>query len=151
MICHVVILYMLSHNGNKKLQLLLFCTFFRYKLFWIWQTNQLVYCEYIKFVSLNYILCLDRAFHCSENILLLKFNFFKTTRIYWLLCYFSKLLYFVGLKIELSQACRADLEKKQNIKMILKTSPTAWNCLGAVSKPCSWDLWDKPTINTLYR
>lgn len=114
MICHVVILYMLSHNGNKKLQLLLFYIFFRYKLFWIWRSNPLVYCENIKFVSLYYILCLGRAFHCSENILLLKFNFFKTRRIYWLLYYFSKWLYLVGLKIKLSQACRVDLEKKQN-------------------------------------
>lgn len=148
MICHVVILYMLSHNGNKKLQLLLFCKFFRYKLFWIWQTNQLVYCVYIKFVSLYNILCLDRAFHCSENILLLKFNFLKTRRIYWLLCFFSKWLYLVRLKIELSQACRAHLEKKLNDS---EDVPNSMELFGSSFKTLLlWPL-GQTNNNTLYR
>lgn len=60
-----------------------------------------------------------KSSHCLRNVISS-----KSIRLYWLICYFSELLYLVGQNINL---CRPLLNLDKKRKLILETSPAAWH------------------------
>lgn len=81
----------------------------RFSLYWLLIIHLLFF--YQLFYLINYYKYLgDRAHYSSENWLILECFFFKTMRMYWLLLYFTKLLYLLELKYNLSKACYSRVE-----------------------------------------
>lgn len=75
-----------------------------FSLYWLLLIHLLFFTNYLYLIS-YYKYLGDRAHCSSENWLLLECFFFKTMRMYWLLLYFTKLLYLVGVKYNLFKAC----------------------------------------------
>lgn len=101
----------------------------RFSLYWLLLIRD--YCSYIYYFFTNYFYLInyykylgDRAHYSSENWLIWECFFFKTMRMYWLLLYFTKLLYLLELKYNLSKACysRVDDPALLDLAMILPNS-----------------------------